>query len=938
MAGKNIITRLILEDAGFAKKLDLSKKQVGEFDRKVSKVGKGVKSIVGSVFGGLGIGAAVGGFAAFAIGAQRAVSLAMEFEVKMSEMRSLTGLATEELNALKDAALQMSAKSGVAAGSIVETMKNVGGALPELLQFKEGLISVTEWVVTLSQASGLSMEEATKSFTTALNQFGAGAEMAGVYANTLAAAAQAGSAEIPYLAMALERVGGVAASLGMSFEDTVALIETVAPKFGSAEEAGTALKNMLLGMENAGGKVAISTNGFTGALDAYLAKQPSATQMMTDFGKSGLQAGLAVQANREELTRFQKEIVGTNAATEQAAINTDNLRGSLDVLSSKWDSFTLSVNNSNGILKTFVDFTAKAVEGLGLILAGEKGRIEMSRIEGGKEGVTEAGNRLSLLEKAGWTRKSALEMAKAEAEQRKLQYLAELNAPLTPRGGEPRNRATTPISGAVWKVQAQKLPESGVVPKVSAQPMVLAPKITRQHPLSEKERRELERKIAREESVIKTLEGMGSDNRPSKILDLDYVQDEPKKTKTGAKSTPTDPLENSRGLLAAAGLSPSDIAADMSAAKKVEGQIREIEAAIEAASNPQLKKQLRDLLETLKGKDVPPELDKVFKRLDELREKFAGAMPELSKTEIESLANSALEAELLTARIRDLETALSSVADPNLRERLQSTLNELRAPQLPNGMRRPDMQNTAFRTQLRADGQRLAIDEQNRRRTELLRPNNEWRDRRNDALGQGTSYAAIGFGTDVAGVGTNFVSSLGSAFSSLGLSELGESISSVSSTLSSLISVVSTASELINMVQSLTSAVAIPTESANTAALVANTGLLTANTAALGALTSTMTMNNVLGLIPGFAEGGVVGGTSFTGDKLLARVNSGERILTRRQQEHLGRALTSVQSSTAAGTSHSGSARIEVGGGYTVRGEDLFVALRNYTRRTGKTL
>ena len=39
--------------------------------------------------------------------------------------------------------------------------------------------------------------------------------------------------------------------------------------------------------------------------------------------------------------------------------------------------------------------------------------------------------------------------------------------------------------------------------------------------------------------------------------------------------------------------------------------------------------------------------------------------------------------------------------------------------------------------------------------------------------------------------------------------------------------------------------------------------------------------------IPKFETGGVVGGTSYYGDKILARVNSGELILNQDQQKNL---------------------------------------------------
>ena len=55
----------------------------------------------------------------------------------------------------------------------------------------------------------------------------------------------------------------------------------------------------------------------------------------------------------------------------------------------------------------------------------------------------------------------------------------------------------------------------------------------------------------------------------------------------------------------------------------------------------------------------------------------------------------------------------------------------------------------------------------------------------------------------------------------------------------------------------------------------------------IGLVESIVGIINVVGPIFGFAEGGIVGGNSFTGDRILARVNSGEMILNRNQQAAL---------------------------------------------------
>lgn len=80
--------------------------------------------------------------------------------------------------------------------------------------------------------------------------------------------------------------------------------------------------------------------------------------------------------------------------------------------------------------------------------------------------------------------------------------------------------------------------------------------------------------------------------------------------------------------------------------------------------------------------------------------------------------------------------------------------------------------------------------------------------------------------------------------------------------------------------------------------------------------------------ISGYATGGIIGGSSYSGDKLLARVNSGEMILNKRQQTTLFNAIAS--------------GRIGNGGdiasvSFRLRGSDIYGALKNYSAIKGKS-
>lgn len=81
--------------------------------------------------------------------------------------------------------------------------------------------------------------------------------------------------------------------------------------------------------------------------------------------------------------------------------------------------------------------------------------------------------------------------------------------------------------------------------------------------------------------------------------------------------------------------------------------------------------------------------------------------------------------------------------------------------------------------------------------------------------------------------------------------------------------------------------------------------------------------------LSGYAQGGIISGGSSYGDQILARVNAGEMVLNRKQQNNLFRAIESGK----------------IGGGgntvlvpdFRIKGSDLYVSLRNYSKSVGKT-
>lgn len=86
-------------------------------------------------------------------------------------------------------------------------------------------------------------------------------------------------------------------------------------------------------------------------------------------------------------------------------------------------------------------------------------------------------------------------------------------------------------------------------------------------------------------------------------------------------------------------------------------------------------------------------------------------------------------------------------------------------------------------------------------------------------------------------------------------------------------------------------------------------------------------ISQIKSVTSGYADGGIIGGSSYSGDKLLARVNSGEMVLNKHQQTNLFNAINSGN----------------IGGGtvstvqFKLRGADIYGSMKTYQAIKSKT-
>ena len=399
-----ILVRLLMDDSQYDSRIKKAKDATAKFRKRVQLATASYNkftSMLAKTSAFVGVSAALGDI----------VKTSMQFEKAMSSLSALTGATGEDLEFLRIQAINLGATTTQTASQVADAFKLIGSQQPELLKSKEALVAVTRSAIMLAEASESDVPTAAKALSGALNQMGAGAERAEEYVNILAAASQQGSADIDYLNKSVEKSGGTANATGVKFNELVAAIETIAPKVTEASEAGTQLRNIFLTLESSSEKdLKPSVVGLSGALETLAGKHYDAGEMAKLFGKENVNAALALVSSIDTYKELETSITGTNTAQEQALTNTTNLAGSVTKLQSAWEGFTLSLNQSNGVLSKTVDFVTMLVnKSRELLISSEQ--LSAERVASGSSDLINQSyaNIRGSIDKGGMSRKDAYE-------------------------------------------------------------------------------------------------------------------------------------------------------------------------------------------------------------------------------------------------------------------------------------------------------------------------------------------------------------------------------------------------------------------------------------------------------------------------------------------------------------------------------------------------
>lgn len=301
-----------------------------------SGLGKNIKTIV-SFYGAYQIlNLAIRAFSDITIGsAKRAIAL----DKSLADLRAVAGLSANDISRLKDVVFDVAGATSLTTTEVVELQKQ----LAKLGAPVDEIENLTRPIALLSQALGEDAGGVAATLKKTLNQFQVTSEEADRFANILTGAVNETALSLDDLGTALSYVGPLGAQLGVSFEETSALLGILADNGFKASKAGTGLRNFFTAAAKDG-------RPFNEFLEDVGNRNLNAAEAFQIFGKIGASQALVLSDNVEKFKELSEELRTSDRLFKANAVQMSSTEGQLQLLSSAYDKF--STNLGEAITKT----------------------------------------------------------------------------------------------------------------------------------------------------------------------------------------------------------------------------------------------------------------------------------------------------------------------------------------------------------------------------------------------------------------------------------------------------------------------------------------------------------------------------------------------------------------------------------------------------------
>ena len=378
--------------------------------------------LLGGLMGGLG-GKALGLGGAAAAGMALSgvikdnVSLARDYEKSLSVLAAILGTTKDGVKALSDQAQHLGATTVFTAKEVAELQTE----LAKLGYTVDQIQNMAPAVLNFAQATGSSLADAASLAGAALRMFEKDTTHTTEFVDKMSAATTKSALNFSFLQNAMSTVAPVANAFGFKIEEVLALLGQLANAGFDASSAATATRNILLNLADSNGKLAKSLGEPVTNLDGLIKGLKKLSDEGIDLAESleltdkrSVAAFNTFLAGTDTVIKLRDELNNCNGAAQKMADTmADNLDGSLKSLNSAWEGFNLHINQSNGLLRSLVDWLKDVVVWLdNTFTAAGRVQKKLAELQGGdgKDGKpTKVDQQIAALQGSKYYKKFAYE-------------------------------------------------------------------------------------------------------------------------------------------------------------------------------------------------------------------------------------------------------------------------------------------------------------------------------------------------------------------------------------------------------------------------------------------------------------------------------------------------------------------------------------------------
>lgn len=347
-------------------------------------------------------GIAAAGVAATALGVA-AVRMAADFDASMSTVQANAGASADEMNQLRQAAIDAGADTIYSATESADAINELGKAGLSTSDILSGGLS---GALNLAASDGMEVGQAAEYMSSAMAQFNLTGADATHIADLLAAGAGEALGNVSDFGEALNNVGSTASKFGLSIDTTVGTLAAFAHQGIIGAEAGTQLRSVLLALTNQTEKQRKATEEYGISLyDAQgnfvgmsslagqlkeklggLTQEQRNSAMATMFGSYAIQGANVLYAEGASgIDEWTKKVSQSGYAADLAAKKNDNLKGDLENLSGSFESLMISLGEGGqGPLRSLVQSLDTLVDAFSQLPAPvQQGIVLMTALAGG---------------------------------------------------------------------------------------------------------------------------------------------------------------------------------------------------------------------------------------------------------------------------------------------------------------------------------------------------------------------------------------------------------------------------------------------------------------------------------------------------------------------------------------------------------------------------